>query len=202
MSKKTNPLGFDGLRGLPRLWKRGSTPINKSGLNDLERHLPQIDSPILLGAAAVGALGAGLALSRLRSGGRGGRSKRFEQWVCQALKRADGTIPEGDEVVRRIQVEVLEGFGKMPLVDIEILVDDQALVWTHLMGEDLLELVAKTAWNNPEIAPVAVRARLLSAIDGHEVADMSTLGFDAEAARPSDLFERFGAPASDPFWKG
>ncbi len=141
MSKKTNPSGFDGLRGLPRLWKRGSTPINKSGLNDLERHLPQIDSPILLGAAAVGALGAGLALSRLRSGGRGGRSERFEQWVCQALKRADGTIPEGDEVVRRIQVEVLEGFGKMPLVDIEILVDDQALVWTHLMGEDLTGVV-------------------------------------------------------------
>lgn len=194
--------GFNLLRHLPRLWNPGSTPVNKAGLNGLDRRLPQIDNPVVLGAAAVGAVGVGIALSHLRTSGRGGRSQRFTQWVSQAVGKALRDTPEEENVVHRVEVNVHEGFGKIPLVDVEVFVDETSINWTTLLAVDLLEQIARVVWDNPEIAPVAVRGRLLSAHDGHEITNMSALGCDSEVARPTDLYERFGAPASDPRWQG
>ena len=73
---------------------------------------------------------------------------------------------------------------------------------------DMLSTVVKTMWNM-EIAPVAVRGRVLvresagAAEDGQEsvLADMTSLGYAGETARPDDLYERLGPPAADPTWR-
>lgn len=190
-------------RGVPRMWEPGSTPVNKQlgAPGAGERRLPQIDNPLLIAAAGVGAMGVGAALRRLRPGGRGGRPERFAQGVYKSLAAVSLGDAELDAIVRDMKVDVLEGFGKLPLVSVDLYVDDDSALWTSLLGQDMLEVVSEHVWNNPEIAPVAVRGRLLSAVDGHQIADMEALGFDGEIARPADLFERFGPPASDPKWK-
>lgn len=221
----------------PRLRARGSTPVNKapapSGDTPAQRLLPQLDNPVVLGAAAVGALGAGLAITRLRSSGRGGRPQRFATWVSDALGEAGftpdptpttGGRPGGGKtaaehshasgarpsprgasrhaVVRGVKVDVLEGFGKLPLVSVDVRVDVDSPLWSPVVGERVIDVIARAAWHNPEIAPVAVRVRLLSAEDDSYVADMSGVGYDTETAHPEELVARFGAPQSDPTWRG
>ncbi len=69
---------------------------------------------------------------------------------------------------------------------------------------DLLDRIARAAWDNPEVAPVAVRGRVTLVEDAAEprvLADMTLLGFPDEIARPGDLYDRYGAPAFDPAWR-
>lgn len=209
MTPKTPKSGQRGFlrasfpRGVPRMWQPGSTPVNKQlGARGAgERRLPQIDNPVLIAAVGVGAMGLSAALRRLRLGGRGGRPDRFAQWVYKSLEKVSLGDAELDSIVRDMKVDVLEGFGKLPLVSVDLYVDDGSPLWTSPLGQDMLEVVSEHVWDNPEIAPVAVRGRLLSVVDGHQIADMEALGFDGEIARPADLYERFGPPASDPKWR-
>ena len=67
-------------------------------------------------------------------------------------------------------------------------------------------------WNNDDIVPVSVRARVLLAhadasdleapgAQSNTVVDMSALGFADEIARPDELYDRYGAPEGDPAWR-
>lgn len=183
----------------------GSIPVNKSVDGMPTRRLPQMDNPILLGAAAVGAVGAGLAVTRLRSAGRGGRDERFSQWLKNALEEAGFAVrTTGDyaSFVTNLEVSVLEGFGKLPLVNADVTVDVESPLWSPVVSEQIVEVLAQAAWHNPEIAPVAVRARIVAGANGEEICDMRSIGAEAEVALPADLFRRFGAPAFDPTWEG
>lgn len=183
----------------------GSIPVNKSVDGMPTRRLPQMDNPILLGAAAVGAVGAGLAVTRLRSAGRGGRDERFSQWLKIALEEAGfavRTTGEYASFVTNLEVSVLEGFGKLPLVNADVTVDVESPLWSPVVSEQIVETLAQAAWHNPEIAPVAVRARIVAGANGEEICDMRSIGAEAEVALPADLFRRFGPPAFDPTWEG
>ena len=105
----------------------------------------------------------------------------------------------------RVLVEVGEGFGRPSLVSADIIVAD---------GDGgavpMLDRVTRALWDNPEMAPVNVRARVLQSTGGELeepgaqsecLADMTTIGFADEIARPDELFARYGAPASDPAWR-
>ena len=99
----------------------------------------------------------------------------------------------------RVLVEVGEGFGRPSLVS----AGDGGSV-------PMLDRVTRALWDNPEMAPVNVRARVLQSTGGELeepgaqsecLADMTTIGFADEIARPDELFARYGAPASDPAWR-
>lgn len=237
-----------------------TTPVNKgmSGEAASTRRLPQIDNPVLVGAAGLGALVVGAAVKTLRPGRRGGRDSRFRVLLARAALNgetgADALLAPDD-----VDVEVHEAFGKPPLVSVDVNLRADRVVDVLAIGEDgetggggpleasaiatsqaekgrdllpratlvdLLTRVVQAAWDNPEIAPVAVRGRVLivaggdggtrdahgdHAIEGtHHVVDapgaqvlvdMGDLGFVDETARPADLFDKFGAPASDPSWR-
>ena len=263
-----------------------STPVNKgmSGEAASTRRLPQIDNPVLVGAAGIGALAVGAAVKTLRPGRRGGRDSRFRVLLSRAAlngETGEAALLDPDDVC----VEVHEAFGKPPLVSVDVNLrvgrvrevlafdeeDPASAGADHAGGDaaggpleeaaqaagriaevaelmpratlvDLLTRVVEAAWDNPEIAPVAVRGRVLlvpdddgtktgtgGAVDpagakglggarprGHGaegsrrvvdgpgvrvLVDMEDLGFVDETARPSDLFDMFGAPASDPSWR-
>ena len=68
-----------------------------------------------------------------------------------------------------------------------------------------LDAITRATWNNPEMAPVSVRARVLLSRDAagdleapgahtDTIVDMSALGFADEIARPDELYDRYGAP--------
>lgn len=194
---------------------RRPTPINKGGAGT--HPLPQISNPVLIGVAGLGALGISAAVRTLRPKRRAGRTERFRALIQRQISADEGgagaaIVPAG------LEVGVHEAFGKPALVSVDVVLAAGALgEWSdsseqlpaegdhvpRALLSDLLDRVARAAWDNPEIAPVAVRGRVVLA-DGttpRVLADMQTLGFDDETARPADLFERYGAPASDPVWR-
>lgn len=154
---------------------RGSVPVNK-GSRGASKRLPQIDNPVLIGVAGLGALGAGLALRSLRPTHRVGRSERIRMLVSDAVQR--GVAVHGPETEpASVDVQVHEAFGKPPLVSIDVRMErtlDQEA------AQDLLDRAARAAWDNPELAPVAVRARVLLVGQG------GSAGPDRENAVPGD----------------
>ena len=216
-----------------RRWMRVSTPVNKAGAGGVARRLPQLAGPLVIGALGVGAVGAGIAWRALASTRGGGRAQRFEDIVWSAINEAgagprtakgprpgsaplsvSGAGPGGGKRkgarggAARVLVEVGEGFGRPSLVSADIIVADGG-------GGDggavpMLDRVTRALWDNPEMAPVNVRARVLQSTGGELeepgaqsecLADMTTIGFADEIARPDELFARYGAPASDPAWR-
>ena len=216
-----------------RRWMRVSTPVNKAGAGGVARRLPQLAGPLVIGALGVGAVGAGIAWRALASTRGGGRAQRFEDIVWSAIDEAgagprtakgprpgsaplsvSGAGPGGGKRkgarggAARVLVEVGEGFGRPSLVSADIIVADGG-------GGDggaipMLDRVTRALWDNPEMAPVNVRARVLRSTGGELeepgaqsecLADMTTIGFADEIARPDELFARYGAPASDPAWR-
>lgn len=216
-----------------RRWMRVSTPVNKAGAGGVARRLPQLAGPLVIGALGVGAVGAGIAWRALATTRGGGRAQRFEDIVWSAIDEAgagprtakgprpgsaplsvSGAGPGGGKRkgarggAARVLVEVGEGFGRPSLVSADIIVADGG-------GGDggavpMLDRVTRALWDNPEMAPVNVRARVLQSTGGELeepgaqsecLADMTTIGFADEIARPDELFARYGAPASDPAWR-
>lgn len=246
-----------------------SNPVNKgmSGQAASTRRFPQIDNPLLVGAAGLGALAVGATVRTLRPGRRGGRAERFRVLLARAALRGNQG-PDSLLAPDDIAVEVHEAFGKPILVSVDVrLRAERVVAVLGLQGEgaglgagpdggplesaaraahgvdrardlvpratlvDLLTRIVEAAWDNPEIAPVAVRGRVLlvpesgagrgrtamraeagttgahadgEAIDARTplvIVGMEDLGFVDETARPSDLFDKFGAPDSDPSWR-
>ena len=205
-----------------RRWMRVSTPVNKAASSGLRGRLPQIAGPLMIGALGVGALGAGIAWRALSSTRGTGRTQRFVDLATAAL---DSRFPERatDEAGagvndassgqhRVVNVEVGEGFGRPSLVSIDVVVASSDFLSEHEAATRALDAITRATWNNPEMAPVSVRARVLVAHDEagdleapgaqtDTVVDMSALGFADEIARPDELYDRYGAPECDPAWR-
>ena len=208
-----------------RRWMRVSTPVNKAASSGLRGRLPQIAGPLMIGALGVGALGAGIAWRALSSTRGTGRTQRFVDLVTAALESGfplrvdeavDGTGVAGEGVARAprrvVHVEVGEGFGRPSLVSIDVVVSAADFLSQREAATRALDAVTRVTWNNDEMAPVSVRARVLLAHDEagdleapgvqtDTVVDMSALGFADEIARPDELYDRYGAPECDPAWR-
>ena len=203
-----------------RRWMRVSTPVNKAASSGLRGRLPQIAGPLMIGALGVGALGAGIAWRALSSTRGTGRTQRFVDLATAALEsdfplRSDeGVAGEGTARTPRrvVHVEVGEGFGRPSLVSIDVVVAFSDALSEREVATRALDAITRATWNNPEMAPVSVRARVLAAHDEagdleapgaqtDTVVDMSALGFADEIARPDELYDRYGAPECDPAWR-
>ena len=211
--------------GEVRRWMRVSTPVNKAASSGLRGRLPQIAGPLMIGALGVGALGAGIAWRALSSTRGTGRTQRFVDLATAALDsgfplRVDeagaGEGMAGEGVARAprrvVHVEVGEGFGRPSLVSIDVVVASSDALSEREAATRALDAITRATWNNPEMAPVSVRARVLVAHDDagdleapgaqtDTVVDMSALGFADEIARPDELYDRYGAPECDPAWR-
>ena len=209
-----------------RRWMRVSTPVNKAASSGLRGRLPQIAGPLMIGALGVGALGAGIAWRALSSTRGTGRTQRFVDLATAALDSgfpvrmheagagdagvgADGA---GRALRRVVHVEVGEGFGRPSLVSIDVVVSAADVLSEREAATRALDAITRVTWNNDEMAPVSVRARVLLAHDEADdleapgaqtdtVVDMSALGFADEIARPDELYDRYGAPECDPTWR-
>lgn len=203
-----------------RRWMRVSTPVNKAASSGLRGRLPQIAGPLMIGALGVGALGAGIAWRALSSTRGTGRTQRFVDLATAALDsgfplRVDeaGAGEGAARVPRRVvHVEVGEGFGRPSLVSIDVVVASSDALSERETATCALDAITRATWNNPEMAPVSVRARVLLARDAagdletpgaqtETIVDMSALGFADEIARPDELYDRYGAPEHDPAWR-
>ena len=208
-----------------RRWMRVSTPVNKAASSGLRGRLPQIAGPLMIGALGVGALGAGIAWRALSSTRGTGRTQRFVDLATAALEsgfplRVDeagaggGSGAEGVARAPRrvVHVEVGEGFGRPSLVSIDVVVSAADFLSQCEAATRALDAITRVTWNNDEMAPVSVRARVLLAHDEVDdleapgaqtdtVVDMSALGFADEIARPDELYDRYGAPDCDPAWR-
>ena len=203
-----------------RRWMRVSTPVNKATSAGLRGRLPQIAGPLMIGALGVGALGAGIAWRALSSTRGTGRTQRFVDLATAALEsdfplRPDeGVADEGAARAPRrvVHVEVGEGFGRPSLVSIDVVVASSDALSEREAATRALDAITRATWNNPEMVPVSVRARVLVAHDDvgdleapgaqtDTVVDMSALGFADEIARPDELYDRYGAPECDPAWR-
>lgn len=210
-----------------RRWMRVSTPVNKAAASGLRGQLPQIAGPLVIGALGVGAIGVGIAWRALASTRGTGRTQRFVELVSSALEAAfpETFIDEagadfGEQVAgertaserRVVNVEVGEGFGRPSLVSIDVVVASSDALSEREAATCALDAITRATWNNPEMAPVSVRARVLVAHDEagdleapgaqtDTVVDMSALGFADEIARPDELYDRYGAPECDPAWR-
>ena len=203
-----------------RRWMRVSTPVNKAASSGLRGRLPQIAGPLMIGALGVGALGAGIAWRALSSTRGTGRTQRFVDLATSALdsgfplRSDEGVADEGAARAPRrvVHVEVGEGFGRPSLVSIDVVVSAADVLSQREAATRALDAVTRVTWNNDEMAPVSVRARVLLAHDDagdleapgaqtDTVVDMSALGFADEIARPDELYDRYGAPECDPAWR-
>ena len=207
-----------------RRWMRVSTPVNKAASSGLRGRLPQIAGPLMIGALGVGALGAGIAWRALSSTRGTGRTQRFVDLATAALEsgfplRTNEAGAGGDDASsgqrRVVNVEVGEGFGRPSLVSIDVVLPAQDALTDPAAATSALDEITRATWNNPEMAPVSVRARILVArTDGGDgdslaapgaqtdaVVDMTALGFEDEIARPDELYIRYGAPEGDPAWR-
>ncbi|MBB6333447.1 pyridine nucleotide-disulfide oxidoreductase [Schaalia hyovaginalis] len=191
-------------------WMRQSTPVNKGIAGRAARRMPQIANPLLIGAIGVGAIGAGIAMRAMRPQRRQGRSERFRDLLLESLEASGLSDIEG------CAVEVGEGFGKPSLVSFDVVAAPPSSFDDAVR---ILETATRAAWDNPELAPIVIRGRVLraDASAGSDeggagknapdlpsrrlFADMTALGFADEIARPDELYASFGAPASDPTWR-
>ena len=215
-----------------RRWMRVSTPVNKAASSGLRGRLPQIAGPLMIGALGVGALGAGIAWRALSSTRGTGRTQRFVDLATAALESGfplrvdeagDGEAGTGADARvhadgggraprRVVHVEVGEGFGRPSLVSIDVVVSAADVLSQREAATRALDAITRVTWNNDEMAPVSVRARVLLAHNEADdleapgaqtdtVVDMSALGFADEIARPDELYDRYGAPDCDPAWR-
>ena len=214
-----------------RRWMRVSTPVNKAAASGLRGQLPQIAGPLVIGALGVGAIGAGIAWRALASTRGTGRTQCFAELASSALEAAFpetfideagvGPGERGSSERRVVNVEVGEGFGRPSLVSIDVVAPASDELTNIEIAAQALDAVTAAAWNNPEMAPLSVRARILLARDGvhadddrrdgeyvgapgaqtEVVVDMTALGFEDEIARPDELYARYGAPDCDPAWR-
>ena len=153
-----------------RRWMRVSTPVNKAASSGLRGRLPQIAGPLMIGALGVGALGAGIAWRALSSTRGTGRTQRFVDLATAALESDfpahahEAGAGEARAPRRVVHVEVGEGFGRPSLVSIDVVVASSDALSEREAATRALDAITRATWNNPEMAPVSVRARVLVAM--------------------------------------
>ncbi len=156
-----------------------------------------------------------------------GRDARFRALLGKALNDLPVVAEHAGSGHLDLRVEVFEGFGKPTLVSFDLIFVDPDLEVPKdsVLVKDLLDRATQVLWDNPEMAPVAVRGRILVACTephqveescadpvppvGHEslmggetvVMDLENLGFVDEIARAADLYDRYGPPRFDPDWR-
>lgn len=147
-------------------WTQMSTPINKGTFSSATRKIPQIASPLVIGALGVGALGAGIAMQAMRPSKRSGRSSRFRALLLSSVDEALRARLEelAPSIPLEVSVEVGEGFGKPALVAFDIFLPKGGGVSPAILSE-LLDVATKAVWDNPELAPVAIRGRIITSFD-------------------------------------
>lgn len=147
-------------------WTQMSTPINKGTFSSATRKIPQIASPLVIGALGVGALGVGIAMQAMRPSKRSGRSSRFRALLLSSVDEALRARLEDLEpsIPLEVSVEVGEGFGKPALVAFDIFLPKGGGVSPAILSE-LLDVATKAVWDNPELAPVAIRGRIITPFD-------------------------------------
>lgn len=215
-------------------------PINKGPGGDDQaevRKLPQITGVAMIAALSLARDALGNVLGNLKPSRVPGRQERFRALLLRDLA-ASPVI--GDNRSVDVRVDVNEAFGKPTLVSVDLLVMDperrlEGFREKHLRNRqagdlqheeplvglvtDLLERAVAIVWDNPEMAPVAVRARVVAvhattragqmihsrraiALQKDEslLLDMTDAGYVDEIGRVEDLYAKYGAPASDPHW--
>ena len=113
------------------------------------------------------------------------------------------------------------GFDPHVDLDPKLHVDHEEQRALAILLSDLLERLVEDCWDNPEIAPVAVRGRVIAVHDHLSrageikhtrrhvgvsesetlILDMRDLGFQDETGRVGDLYSRYGSPKADPDWR-
>lgn len=211
-------------------------PINKGPRGGNETSLPQINNPHIIAALKWGAKFTKKWAHNMKPTPKPGREERFRIRIMRALRASDLIMQVERLSPLDVRVSVHESFGKPTLVSVDLLVSEgqQAAIADHLgidaedladhpvFLRDVLERVVEEVWDNPEIAPVAIRGRIIveaeegvapqkttrlprgSKRDSDQetvLLDMTALGYQDEIARPTDLYERYNAPASDPQWR-
>lgn len=190
--------------------------------SDLERKIPLLKSRLSRGGLTAMSKTVKTFLGNLKPSYRPGRSERLSDLVHDLLVRSPFAQNRARRGSLRFRIQVNESFGKPLLVNFDLLVpqkewaDPDRTAFSLL--EDVFERVTEALWHNPEVAPVAVRGRVLVVEDieavlaqpfdsrqhmsdppGSEtLMDMMDMGFRDEIARVSDLYERFGPPKADP----
>ncbi len=207
----------------------GSFPVNKSHGESPDKRLhklPHINSRAAMTALAAVRIAVRNVLGNIKPTPVPGRNERFRQLLTMKLQQSPLYQEINERWKPEIRVDVNQAFGKPTLVSLDLLFLDPEKRLRHTKDENrkslaviedqLLELVEE-AWDNPEIAPIAVRARAVAeyqrtsdlphsrgAIDALEneslILDLADMGFTDEIARAEDLYARFGSPAADPHW--
>ncbi len=178
-------------------------PINKGrGEGSGERKLPQITGPKTIRALGTARNFARSTIGHLRPVIPPGRNQRFQNLISVVLD----TSPLVEEVREwadiDVRAEVFEGFGKPTLVSFDVVLTDHDPNHSELgdvsrperrslvvLSEDVLERVVEAIWDNPEMAPVGIRGRVLvsSAMspdsEGSEVGTEGVLGDVEDRAR-------------------
>lgn len=163
-------------------------------------------------------------LGNVKAAPRPGRPRRIAESVSRKIKPGPllDVLPQPSDLGVRLELD--EAFGKPLLVSLDLVVSSPLHRLSELseperdtlvvLFTDLLDRALQAAWDNPEVAPVAVRGRVIVQSDGstprslhpsrhpHQtvIVDTKSLGFEDEIARAEDLYARFGAPAADPGW--
>ncbi|MBJ2329125.1 hypothetical protein JFX23_04990 [Schaalia cardiffensis] len=184
-------------------WTQMSTPINKGTFSSATRKIPQIASPLVIGALGVGALGVGIAMQAMRPSKRSGRSSRFRALLLSSVDEALRARLEELEpsIPLEVSVEVGEGFGKPALVAFDIFLPKGGGVSPAILSE-LLDVGTKAVWDNPELAPVAIRGRIITSFDAPAREDAGGLcagrACSDEAGAEPELPDSEGAAEEEP----
>ncbi|MDO5719600.1 MAG: hypothetical protein Q4P05_02575 [Actinomycetaceae bacterium] len=178
---------------------RERLPVNKFASHTKSgRTMPQIENPLIIGGLGVIAVGGSAAMRHLRPLDKRRRNERLLEILETKLSSLPGDVT--------VDVDTREAFGKPALIQVTVTVAQQPAA-----PHDLLDRVLKTVWDYGQPAPVGAMVTLRvianTGSDNGESADdsptwtLDALGYIDGVARPHDIFDRFGAPASDPGWK-
>lgn len=165
---------------------RENLPVNKfASTSRRDRKMPAIHNPALIGGLGVAAVGAGAAMKYLKPMATSRQDQQMREMLTERLAKTPG--------LARISVETKQAFGKPLLVRARVELSEIPVSPT-----DVLERTAHYLWDYAPKTPVALSVTVLGPGEHWNLVD---LDFRDEVARPHELYERFGAPASDPTWK-
>ncbi len=202
-----------------------------------QARLPQIRSPRILRALNMSEKIYHTLTKNLHRHLPASLDQELRHLVLEDLQHTHRAL-EGVRVID-LQLKLRLAFGKPTLISADLLVEvrpadirqigqipadrQQTQTPQQFFLVDLFSQLVEKLWDNPLLAPVAIRARLMQATGSTEIpsidsnprstenhqhfaeptilADMRVLGYPDEIARPEDLYANFGSPAADPKWR-